>query len=214
MFTRLISGLAMLLVVVSTTVCSQAADDQGFTKLFNGKNLDGFKVVPATAAPAFRVKDGVIVVSGRPPGYLCTKKSFKNFVLRFDWRYKRPAGLTDDASFGGNSGLLVHIQSTQHQGTWPKCIEVQGMNRQHGRIFAIGGAKGRFKTFTDVQKAAIRPVGQWNTTEVTSMNGKLTAKVNGKLVSEGIGELTEGFLGWQSEGAEIHFRNIVIKELK
>jgi hypothetical protein len=37
-------------------------------------------------------------------------------------------------------------------------------------------------------------------------------KVNGVPVSSGKTELTEGPIGRQSEGAEIHFRNIVLKK--
>ena len=57
--------------------------------------------------------------------------------------------------------------------------------------------------------------GEWNTTEVISMDGKLTGKVNGVQVGEGQAEeIKEGPLGWQSEGAPIEFRNIRIKEMK
>jgi hypothetical protein len=196
-----------------------AADEAGFTKLFNGRDLTGFKVIMkgqvADPGQTFKVTDGAIVVSGRPAGYFVTEKGYKNYVLKFDWMYARPANLTDETKFAGNSGLLVHIQSTNHSGQdWPKCVEVQGMNRDHGKIFAIGGAKGTFTDKADVRKRVLKPVGQWNTTEVTSQDGNLCAKVNGEIVCEGKGELTEGPIGWQSEGAEIHFKNIMIKELK
>jgi hypothetical protein len=204
-----VSLIAVALLVAIGVVSAQ---DEGFKPLFNGKDLSSFRIVPASAEQAFKVQDGMIVVSGKPAGYFATDKGYKNYVLRFDWRYKRPDGLQDEAKFNGNSGLLVHI--TGEHKVWPRSVEVQGMNREHGRIFAIGGAKGKYTTDTAAQKKAIKPVGEWNTTEVTSENGKLTSKVNGVVISEGMGELTEGPIGWQSEGAEIHFRNIQIKELK
>jgi hypothetical protein len=199
-------------VVLALSAGANLFAQEGFKPLFNGKDLSGFKTVPAELDKAITVKDQTIIVPGKPNGYFYTEKPYKNYVLKFDWKYVRPPGLADDSKFGGNSGLLVHIQG-DHK-VWPKCVEVQGMNRDHGNIFAIGGAKGNFKKFADAQKKAIKPVGEWNTTEVTSDNGKLTAKVNGELVSEGTGELTEGPIGWQSEGAEIHFRKIEIKEMK
>ncbi len=205
-----VTVLALVLVAAVSPLAQSAEGD--FKPLFNGKNLDGFKTVPDGLDKSIRVEDQTIIVAGKPNGYFYTEKPFKNYVLKFDWKYVRPAGLADDSKFGGNSGLLVHIQG-EHK-VWPRCIEVQGMNRDHGNIFAIGGAKGNFKKFADAQKKAIKAVGEWNTTEVTSENGKLTAKVNGELVSEGAGELMEGPIGWQSEGAEIHFRKIEIKELK
>ena len=174
------------------------ADAAGFTDLFNGTDLTGWSVVPESAKPAFSVKDGVIVVSGKPNGYFHTDKSYKNYVLRYDWKFAKD----------GNSGLLVHI--TGGHKVWPKCVEVQGLQKDHGNIFAIGGAKGNFKKDAAAQKKAIK-IGEWNTTEVISKDGALTAKINGIEVSSGKGELTEGQIGFQSEGTELHFKNIKIK---
>jgi 3-keto-disaccharide hydrolase len=189
------------------------AGEGDFKALFNGKNFDGWKFELGKADPAktFKVEEGVIVVSGHPNGYFYTDKSYKNYIIRFDWRYKRPEGLKDDEKFGGNSGLLVHIQEPHK--VWPKCVEVQGMNKEHARIFAIGGAKGQFTFDAKALKAARKPVGEWNTTEAIVKDGTITSKVNGKQISTGKGELTEGPLGFQSEGAEIHFKNIKIKVL-
>jgi hypothetical protein len=202
------------LLVSSLGWVGQAADtEEGFVPLFNGKDLSGFRVEPVQLAPLIRVEEGFIRVPGQPNGYFYTEKSYRNYLLRFDWRYKRPADLAPgkDWDFSGNSGCLVHIQLPHR--VWPRCVEVQGLNRDHGHIFAIGGAKGKFTVDHAAQKKAIRPVGEWNTTEVLSRNGHLVSKVNGVLISEGDTDLREGPIGWQSEGAEIHFRNIKIKEL-
>jgi hypothetical protein len=192
-----------------------AADDDGFVSLFNGKDLAGWKTLLAgkeDPGKTFFVKNGIIIVGGNPAGYFYTDKSFKNYVLRFDWRYKRPADLDDDEKFNGNSGLLVHIQ--QPHKVWPKCVEVQGMNKRHGEIFAIGGAKGKFSFDAKALKEARKPVGEWNTTEVICRDGAITSKVNGVQIGDGKGGLTEGPFGFQSEGAELHFKNIKIKTLE
>jgi uncharacterized protein (TIGR03000 family) len=177
------------------------ADAEGFVALFNGKDLSGWKFEPSTAESAFSVKDGVIVVKGQPQGYFYTDKSYRNYVLRFDWKFIKD----------GNSGLLVHI--TGGHKVWPKSVEVQGLQSRHGHIFAIQGAKGDFKTDEEAQKKAIK-MGEWNTTEVISRDGALTSKVNGIQISTGKSDLTEGPFGLQSEGTELHFKNIRIKTLE
>jgi uncharacterized protein (TIGR03000 family) len=187
---------------VVTKVGDSKADADGFVNLFNGKDLSGWSVVPENAKGAFSVTDGVIVVSGKPNGYFHTDKSYKNYVLRYDWKFIKD----------GNSGLLVHI--TGDHKVWPKSVEVQGYQKDHGNIFAIGGAKGSFKKDAEAQKKAIKPVGEWNLYEIISKDGELTVKLNGTQVATGKGDLVEGPLGWQSEGAEIHFKNIKIKEAK
>jgi hypothetical protein len=204
---------------------ASAGDKKGFTSLFDGKDLSNWEYVLRTGGKdvqgddplktdtkTWRIEDGVIVCSGNPNGYIFTKKSYKNYVVRYDWRYKRPAGLTDDEKFGGNSGLLVHI--TGKHTVWPKCVEVQGMNREHGKIFAIGGGAGKFSFDGAALKKARNPVGEWNTTEVTVEDGKITSKVNGTEIATGTTtNLKEGPFGLQSEGAEIHFKNIQVKVL-
>lgn len=206
---------ATLLGASSIDAGGDKADDKDFVSLFNGKDLSGWKTIlsgKGDPEKTFKVEDGIIVVSGSPAGYFYTDKSYKNYTLRYDWRFKRPKGLEDDEKFGGNSGLLVHIVG-EHK-VWPKCIEVQGENRTHANIFAIGGAKGTFKFDKVALQKARKPVGEWNTTEVLSKDGALAARVNGALVSGGKSELKEGPFGFQSEGAEIHFKNIKIKTLE
>ena len=209
---RICVVLALLAAAV-VWLGSSRAGDSGFKNLFNGKNFEGWKFELGKADPekTFKVKDGIIVVSGNPFGYFYTDKSYKNYILRFDWRYKRPKGLEDDEKFGGNSGLLVAIQEPHK--VWPKCVEVQGMNKEHGRIFAIGGANGKFSFNAKALKDARKAVGEWNTTEVTVKDGAIVSKVNGASISSGKGNVTEGPFGFQSEGAEIHFKNIKIKVL-
>ena len=197
-------GLLAAVLTLAMFLHPGRAGEDGFVKLFNGKDLTGLKITPEKATDTFKAEDGVLKVSGKPNAYFYTDKSYKNFILRFDWRYPDRAG---------NSGLLVYIQPPQK--VWPKCVEVQGAYGSHGQIFAIGGAKGKYTNDTKARKAALKPHQEWNQTEVISKDGYLTAKVNGVVVAEGQTEaLTEGPLGWQSEGAPIEFRDIVLKELK
>lgn len=177
-------------------------DEAGFVALFNGKDLTGWKTITSGKddGNTFTVKDGAVVVRGNPAGYFYTDKSYHNYVLRFEWKFIKD----------GNSGLLMHIQG-KHQ-IWPKSVEVQGMQRDHGHIFAIGGAKGQFKTDRDNQKKAIK-IGEWNTTEIVAKDGAITSTINGLPISTGSADIVEGPFGFQSEGVELHFRNIRIKTL-
>jgi hypothetical protein len=184
----------------------------GFVPLFNGKDFTGIKQV-GVKEDTFRVEDGMIVCTGKPNGYWYTDKSYKNYILRLEWRFKRPDGLKDDADFKGNSGYLQYI--TGEHKVWPKCIEVQGMNRDAGKVLAIGGApKIKTKDDPEARKKALKPVGEWNELEVISLGGTLISRLNGQVVGYGFStELTSGPIGFQSEGAEIHWRNVRIKEL-
>lgn len=208
MFGTLRKTWLALALAVSLTLIGGAvvAGDEGFKELFNGKDLTGWKTIvggkdQSVAEKTFTVKDGVIVVSGSPNGYFYSEKSYKNYVLKFDWKFIKD----------GNSGLLVHITGSHK--VWPKCVEVQGQQNDHGRIFAIGGAGGKFTVNKEAQKKAIK-TGDWNTTEVTVKDGEITSKINGSQIATGKADgVTEGPFGLQSEGTELHFKNIKIKTL-
>lgn len=204
----------LALATVVTLACGTfAADkDEGWTPLFNGKDLSGLKVKfkdadrDADPAKTFSVKDGALIVSGKPTSYIYTDGSYKDYVLKFDWRF--PEGSSPES----NSGCLVHIQ-TPHK-VMPKSVEPQGRYKDHGKLFFIG-VKGVGKFDEKAHKKALRPMGEWSTTEVIcAPDGTVSVKLNGIPVSSGKTELTSGPIGFQCEGWEIHFRNIRIKEMK
>src|SRR5262245_716460 len=224
-FLRLVLVLAALALAVPAP--ADEKEEEGFTPLFNGRDLTGWKAhlkddgdAPGTT---FTARDGILVVSGRPSGYLYTDQGYKDYVLRFDWRFVKPA---EGKAGSYNSGLLVHIQGEPE--VWPKCVEVQGADGDPGHVFGVGAtftgktdttdpkakAQAR-KDMFDAQKKALKPVGEWNTTEVTcKADGSVSTKLNGVEIDSGKGELTGGPIGFQSEGAEVHLRNIQIKLLK
>jgi hypothetical protein len=208
------------LAAAAVLIAAGSAAAQDFKPLHDGKTWTGFKFILGKEVgedfgkqTTWKLEsDGTIVCNGKPNGYFFTAKSFKNYHVRFEVKYARPKDLTDDAKFSGNSGFLVHIEGDAK--VWPKSVEVQGMNRDMGNIFSIAGApKGNFKKDAEAQKKAIKPVGEWNVVEIISADGKLTCKINGTQVAEGASDLKQGPIGWQSEGAEIHFRKIEIKEM-
>jgi hypothetical protein len=196
-------------------------DKDGFKPIFNGKNFDGWKMVladkGADPAKTWSIHKGVIICTGKPNGFLYTAKGFKNYVFRYDWRYRRPKDLKDDSKFLGNSGALIHIHNPTKPavgGLWPQCVEVQGMNRDHGLLLFLK-TKGKGKFDRKAKDKAVRKVGEWNTTEITCKgDGTILCNINGTKVSSGKSRLTEGQIGFQSEGAEIHFRKILIKQLE
>jgi hypothetical protein len=197
-----------------------------FRDLFNGKDLSGWINVN-TAADTFRIRDGVLVCSGHPIGVMRTEKQYENFVLHIEWMHIEP---------GGNSGVFVWSGARPNSSTrlpdrvevqmleldWPKLNKQNGQTPPiayvHGELFGVGGVKTvpdnprgeRSKSVENRCKAR----GEWNTYDVVAVDGVIKLSVNGKFVN-GISRSTQrkGYLCLESEGAEIHFRNIKIMEL-
>lgn len=195
---------------------------EGFTPLFNGKSLDGWVNVnchPST----FYVKDGEIVTTGKPTGFLRTEKQYENFVLELDWMHVNKKEVA-------NSGLFVWGDPLPAVGTpYTRGIEVQVLINypkvdwatNHGDIFSIHGAlckpdrphpKGYERCLPSEER--VKGGGEWNHYKVTANNGAIKLEVNGKEVS-GVSQCNprKGYLALESEGAECHFKNITFKEL-
>lgn len=209
---------ATVLFVYSPLVASAEQDGGGWKTLFNGKDLTGWKFhlgkEGAGNEGTYTIKDGVLICSGNPAGYIYTADSYSNYTLQFEFAFKKPDGLTDESQFRGNSGCLIHIAEKNALGVWPRSIEVQGAHRQLGLILPIPRSLKCTRTFdSEASEKARKPVGEFNKMEIDVNGGDMVIKLNGVVVSTvGDCELTEGPIGFQSEGAETHWRNIRIRE--
>ena len=203
--------LLCFLAIVATGAVPEATDDES-SYLLASDDLDQLTLVgfgPETIA----IKDKEVRLTGKPNGYFATKRSYKNYVLKFEWMYEAPEGYKPGDRFDGNSGVLVHIVG-DHK-VWPKCVEVQGANAEAGHIFAINGAEFSGMTDKAAQARAIKPVGEWNDEEIRCEDGAITSTINGVQVATGTGASpAEGPIGFQSEGAPIRFRYLRIKPLE
>ena len=210
--------ILFLTALLITAGIANAGDDKGFKPLFNGKDLTGWKMQlrdtdKGDPKSAFTVKVGEIQVPGDPWGYIYTDKSYKNYVLRYSWTF--PKNQPDKTTM--NSGLLLHIQEPHK--VWPKSVEPQGRYKDHGKIYFPGWAKDDTVTkesdfFEDAQRKALKASDEWNTTEATVKgDGSIEVRINGTLVAKGKTALTSGPIGFQAEGARIHFKDIKIKML-
>lgn len=205
---KILLPLAFFAAVVAFGPATAADDDKDFTPLFNGKDFTGLKFAlnkkDADPKETWSVKDGTIVCTGSPNGYFYTDKSYKNYVLRVEFKYPKNAG---------NSGYLIHI--TGDHKVWPKCVEVQGQYGGVCSIFPISGLTGPKADNAEARKKATKPHTEWNTVEIMTKDGTITTALNGTKIAEaGPYDSKEGPIGFQSEGAEIHFKNIRIKEVK
>lgn len=146
-------------------------------------------------------KETYLSCSGQPYGYIRTKKKYRNFDFGLEWRFPHDEN--------GNSGILLF--TTGDNRIWPKSIQVQLQQPLAGSAFPTGGAK----TNNELRNVPMlsRPVNQWNKCHIASRNGTVTITVNDQKVGT-IQDCDpeEGSISLQSEGAEIHFRNIWIKE--
>jgi hypothetical protein len=217
---------AGMLVVVTALIAlppgSADEKDDGWIKLFNGKDLSGWTVYldpkkDADPNKVFKVHDGILVCEGMPFGYLITDKEYENYILKVQWRWgKKVHGK------GRNSGVFVHVVGPNK--IWPKAVEAQLMADHAGDFWLVD----KFKLKVDAKRQDPKiahhyyrmkdpvenVVGDWNQYEITCKGDSIRLVINAQLVNEGSdAELSKGKILLQSEGAEIHFRDVVLKQL-
>ncbi len=187
----------------------------------------------------FQVENGVLHISGAEMGGLVTQNEYQNYYLRaeFKWgenTYGSRAGKARD------SGIQYHI--TGPLVVWPKMMEFQVSEGSVGDIWVVKGTsvvvrgtkydssgnppyiripragRGELQNvtgFRQPQGEVENQHGEWNVLELVADHDRVMQFVNGKLVNEGTNaSVTRGKIDFQSEGAEVYFRNMKIADLK
>lgn len=196
-------------------LCCPVFAEQGFKSLMPKRDLsEHWTVEGATPTEAWTIRDGVIATTGQPNGFLRSKKTYRNFVLRADWRFqkgwKQKAGSNQEWP---NAGFFIHAGPIKDG--WPTSLEVQGYFGEVGSMFGVRGGKITGAKRGPFVKENRPEFGTWDHYEVTSKDGKITIVLNGVLVNEGTGAWPEeGNICLQSEGWPVYYRNVEIKELK
>jgi hypothetical protein len=204
-----------LVIFILIALHPLAAADGGWTSLFNGKDLTGWKANENIAT--FSVKDGAIVAHG--PRSHCFyagdfhNHSFKDFELMVDV-------MTLPGANGG-----VYIQTEYQDHGWPgKGFEVQVNNTYKGDPRRTGSL---YEVKDNGAEAA--KDNQWFTEDIVAKGDTITIKVDGKLVAEWtqpanwsgtkdfpgrrIGAGTIALQGHDA-GSTVHYKNIRIKLLE
>jgi len=173
-----------------------------------------------------RNKD-LLVCIGKPIGIMRSEKQYGNFILQIEWMHMEA---------GGNSGVFIWSDAKPDEksrlpgGVEVQMLELDWVNQNtrdgikppiayvHGELFGVGGVE----TIPDNPRGTrsmsnenrCKGKGEWNSYTVVCVDGVIKLSVNGKFVN-GISKSTarKGYLCLESEGAEIHFRNLKIIEL-
>ncbi|MGZ3952183.1 MAG: 3-keto-disaccharide hydrolase [Flavisolibacter sp.] len=174
--------------------------------LFNGKNLDGWKV---HGTEKWYVDNGELVCESGPDkqyGYLSTDSNYKNFILTL--KFKQEAN--------GNSGVFIRsgIEGVKISG-WQ--VEVAPSGLHTGGIYESYGRGWLVQPKPEDEKQL--KMGEWNTMKIKVVGDEITTWLNGKemvsLKDEKIGK-GEGFIALQIHdggGIKVRWKDLMIEEL-
>ena len=176
--------------------------------LFNGKDLDGWvfftREDSTVTEPTFTARDGVLHITGQPFGYIRTVKKYGDYNLHLQWRW---------AGSRADSGIFNRLQDNDK--VWPDGIQLQLRESDFGYLFSaipLEGVEGPFFRKAPLSSSdPERPDGEWNDTVITCQGGHITCTVNGVLVNEAVATAAEGYIGFQSEGGALEFKDIWVE---
>jgi acetyl esterase/lipase len=199
------------------------ADDGGWTTLFDGKSLDGWKVNGGTAS--YKVEGGAIVgttVEGSPNTFLC-KGDYKDFVLELDVKCDPRL----------NSGVQVrsHVygkddpdqENSRRAGVvyGPQCEVARKETGTAGRFYDEGRRGKWLAEISPEAKDSFRDDG-WNRYRIVVQGNRYRSWINGVAASDFTDDVDQGgLIGLQVHGIakgegpyQVRWRNIRIRELK
>ena len=208
------------------------APPEGFTALFNGKNLDGWKgllkppldnpikraeLTPEKRAESqneadenirahWKVENGEIVFDGKGRS-LCTKKDYADFEMLVDWK------ITER----GDSG--IYLRGSPQVSIWDPFT----LPAKHGSEVGSGAFYNNQKNPSKPLKVADKPIGQWNRFRIVMIGERAHVFLNGELVTrdtvlENYWDRTRpifptGQIELQNHGNNLYFKNIYIREI-
>ena len=211
-------------VLVLTMDCAQAAQDDGWKVLFDGKSLDAWRVYKKdTAGDGWKIVDGTLYRAAAG-GDLITKEQFGDFELTLDWKLGE----------GGNSGIFFR-GSEDAEVIWHTAPEVQVLdNARHADGKNPITSAGSNYAVNPPVKDVTNPIGQWNSVRLIAKGTHVEHWLNGVKVVEyelfspdweqrvkeskfvkypKYGRALRGHIGLQDHGDPVWFRNIRVRPL-
>jgi hypothetical protein len=217
--------LFLVLAAVTGFGLSARGQQPNFVSLFNGKDLNGWKV-PVGDNGHWKVLDGVIDYDAQSEAKddknLWSEKSYRDFVMRVDWRIKATPYVNPNVPiirFDGthkkdatgkeirlsvpdsDSGILLRGTSKAQVNIWCWPIgsgEVYGYRTDEKMPAAVRAGVTPLKN-------ADHHIGEWNTYEITVRGNRLTVVLNGQTVisSAELPDLpADGPVGLQHHGSK------------
>lgn len=205
----LIAALILPFLIASKSISAQ---------IFNGKNLDGWKILNGKAE--YKVENGEIIgtsKTGTPNTFLATEKQYTNFILEYEM--KMDEGLNSGVQIRTNS--IPSVMNGRVHGLQIECEDTK--RGWAGGIYDEARKGWRYPLeYNPTAKSAFIK-GEWNKYKVVAFENHIMTWVNGvpaaNLVEEGV---ETGFIGLQVhdignnkalEGKSIRWKNISLKEI-
>jgi hypothetical protein len=224
-------SLAAAAAAQAPNLLSPAESNAGWTLLFNGTSLDGWRAYnrPDASGTRWVVQDGLLCLAPgdstdtRGARDIVTTRTYSAFELAWDWR----------VSPGGNSGLKYFVLEDREAAIGHEYQLIDDAKHPDARI----GPHRQTAALYDVLAATERPskpAGEWNTSRVVVRGTEVEHWLNGTKVLaytlgspalddaiarskfkgiERFGKPQQGLILLQDHGDAVCYRNVKVRAL-
>jgi hypothetical protein len=183
-------GFALALAVLPLPATAQG----GWTTLFDGSNLDGWRVL---GDANWTLGDGAVSATSGS-GFLLSARSYGDFELTLDFWVDEPA----------NSGIFIRC-SDPASVTDRNCYEVNIYDTRPDQTYRTGGI-----VHLAAPTSVINTGGQWNSYQITARGDRLVVVLNGtQTVDTRDSQFARGPFALQYGAGVVGFRNVRIRSL-
>lgn len=220
---KALSGLIVALFFTHCAVTAQEPNtlserekNAGFELLFDGKGLDQDIWL---GAERYTVEDGAMVC--KPGGNIVTKKNYKDFVLRLEFKLPK----------AGNNGVGIRTKPNVDAAYDGYEVQILDDTDPVYKNLQPWQAHGSVYRFAPAKKGSLKPVGEWNDEEIVVFGNRIKVTCNGQIIVDA--DLTEyvegrkqpldgkkhafnatGAIGFLGHGDPVAFRSVRVKELE
>lgn len=226
--------LAGALILACTAAFASAAENQlspadksaGWTLLFDGQSLQGWRGYAGKAVAGWEAKDGTLhVIPGVKGTELITERKFKDFEFSWEWKIAE----------AGNNGVKYFVTEARTKSPGHEYQMLDDEKHPDGKI----GPTRQTASFYDVLPPAAdkpyRKPGAWNQSRIVVRGNTVEHWLNGRNVltyvlgsdavkaglakskfskEAGFGDKIEGHLMLTYHHDECWYRNLKVRELK
>ena len=205
---------------------TKTADEDGFVSLLGKNDMSHFRGYKKDKiSSAWTVTDNVLRFDGvKRTGDIMTKKSYKNFDLRFEWK----------VSEAGNSGVFYHVglgdKAASKSGIEYQVLDNDGHKDGKSELTSAGSIYALYPPKAYPKKK----VGEWNKARIVCNGTKIQHYLNDVMVAEAdtssddwkkrlaaskfstwerFASQSKGHIAFQDHGDEVWFQKIKIKAL-
>ncbi len=199
MHPRTCAAMAAIALATSLAGCSTMGYGGGWTSLIDGTN--GLNNFDRVGDANWIATDGAIQATsgGSTPGYLVTKNSYRDFIVRAEFW----------SSHDANSGIFVRCQNPRTI-TDESCYEANIFDQRPDPTYATGA----IVKVAPVAQPAPKAGGKWNTMEMTARGDHLVVVLNGvKTVDVRDTKFAQGPVALQWGRGTIRWRKVDIRPL-